>query len=992
MEKRIMTVAAGILLSAGVAMAQSHVSGKVTSAEDGEPVVGATVKVVGQKHSGTVTDIDGNFSLNVPEGAKLEISYIGMEPTTVKASQRMTIVLKGNSKDLDEVVVVGYGSGRKISSLTGSIATVNSDKLKNAPSASVLDNLQGQVAGLNVLSSSGEAGDNAVSMTLHGVGSLGASSTPLYVVDGIPTTSRTVMAMNPNDIKSVSVLKDASATSIYGSRAANGVIYVTTKNGGYNQKATITYRTQVGWNTLANKGFYEDFMSGDELYNFWLNANLATAEQLKTRYDDKGYRENTKWYEIFQQFDTPQTQNDLSIQGGGERTSYNISASQFHQKGTTIGNYYDRYTFRTNLDARPKTWLRTGVNVNLSYDKTRRNANWGNSSSVSNYTSGGLSFILNPLYPHIDPETGEEFQLYPSGHWNPQYTAANSMSITSRYFLNGNAYIELEPVKNLKIRSRVGTDIIFTRGNGKSLPSYIPNAGSGSRSKSSAYQYTHTITNTIEYAFDINRDHHITVLAGQEGTDANYDYFTASSSGQTVDGLLNLQDGKQSTYSMSEDATQSRFLSFFGRADYSYANRYFLDLTVRNDASSRFGRDNRNATFWAVGAMWKIKNEEFMKPYSWVNSLDFKVSYGTQGNASIGDYSALGLVGTTTKFNNGLSLVYSQPANPNLTWEKQKLLTVGVSGRLWNRFDFDLSYYVRKTSNMLMDVPYPYTTGFSSVLSNVGELTNKGIDIKLGVDILRGKDWYVNFHTTFNYNSMKVTELFDGRQRWEIANTMVAYVVGSPVMYYLPLYAGVNPKNGAPMWYKAGDDADKTTKGETTEDFDEAALTQNSGKKRYAPFNGGFGLSAGWKGLSLQADFSYVLGKYLVNNDAYFYNNPNVVGISYNQKHGVEDCWSEDNKTAKYPKWSDDHVLQFDSHLLENASFLRLKNLQIGYSLPKSVLNWQNVLSAVKVTFTGRNLFTVTNYGGVDPEVNTNLTYGRIGNSKQYLFGLEVTF
>ena len=291
-----------------------------------------------------------------------------------------------------------------------------------------------------------------------------------------------------------------------------------------------------------------------------------------------------------------------------------------------------------------------------------------------------------------------------------------------------------------------------------------------------------------------------------------------------------------------------------------------------------------------------------------------------------------------------------------------------------------------------MDVPYPYTTGFPSVLSNVGELQNSGVDVKLGVDIVRTKDFFVNFSTNFNYNSMKITELFDGRNRWEIANTMVAYVVGSPVMYYLPLYAGVDPTDGAPMWYKAGDDPDVTTKGETTKDFSEAALTQNSGKKRFAPFNGGFSLNAGWKGLTLQADFSYVLGKYMVNNDAYFYNNPNVVGTSYNQKKGTEDCWSEENPNAKFPKWDEGYTLQFDDHLLENASFLRLKNFQVGYNLPKSILNWQNVVNDVKLTFTGRNLFTITNYGGIDPEVNSNLTYGITGNSKQYLFGLEISF
>ena len=336
MVKRLAMFVVGLVLSASAAMAQKQISGTVISSEDNEPVIGASIKVVGTS-TGTVTDINGHFDLNVSNNdVRLTFSYIGMISKTLKASENMKVVLDPENKTLDDVVVIGYGSARKIGTITGNIATVNSDKLKNTPSTSVIDNLQGQVAGLSVLSSSGEAGDNSLSVNLHGIGSLGASSTPLYVIDGIPSSSRTIMAMNPNDIKTVSVLKDASATSIYGSRAANGVIYITTKNGGYNSKAQITFSTQYGWSTLANKSFYEDMMSGDELYDFWLKSGLATEAQLKTKYDDNGYRANTKWYEIYQQFNNPQTQNNLSIQGGSDKISYMISASQFHQRGTAV--------------------------------------------------------------------------------------------------------------------------------------------------------------------------------------------------------------------------------------------------------------------------------------------------------------------------------------------------------------------------------------------------------------------------------------------------------------------------------------------------------------------------------------------------------------------------------------------------------------------------------------------------------------------------------
>ena len=995
MEKRLTMLMCSLFLLLGGALAQTKVSGTVYSQEDGQPIIGAAVKVIGTQ-TGVLTDVNGKFSVSLPKGKNaLQISYLGYESKDVIAKNGMRIFLASDARVIDDVVVVGYGSGRKVGTVVGSVTTVHAEKLNNAPSASALDALQGQVAGLNVLTSSGESGDNAVSMNIHGIGSLGASSTPLYVIDGIPSNSRTIMAMNPNDIESVTVLKDASATSIYGSRAANGVVYVTTKTGKFNTDAKVTFRTQYGRNTLANKGFYENMMSASELKQFWLDAFGdwgVTESYLKQRFDDRGYTADTKWYEVLQNWSAVQTQNDLSIEGGSEKVKYMLGASQFHQDGTTIGNYYDRYTARANIDARPKDWLKVGVNVNLSHDKRQRNSNWGNSSSGNaNYLAGGLSMLQNPLYPQFD-ENGEEYNRYPGNNlWNPVYYMETHPDEYLRYGLIGNAYVEITPIKNLKIMSRLGTDMYFIRNNWMTLPSFPGANGSGTKGKSTDYEYSNTITNTIEYKFSITDDHNFTVLAGMEGVDNNYDYFYARSQGQDDDRLMNLQNGTQSTYAMSESATRSKFLSFFGRLEYSLMDKYFFDASIRNDACSRFGANNRNATFWSAGAMWKLGKEDFLKDVKAINDLNFKVSYGTQGNASIGDYAAIGRIGTLSKYDDAATWAYTSPGNPNLTWETQKLLTIGVNGRLFNFVDFDISYYVRKTSDMLMDVPYPYTSGFEEITTNVGTLKNSGIDIELNFNILKGKDYYLNFRTIFNYNSQKITELFQGRDRWEIANTGVAYVVGNPVMFYYPVYAGVDPADGAPMWYVPGDNIDENHEVETTKEFDEERLTQNTGKKRYAPVNGGFSISGGWKGISLSADFSYVLGKYLINNDAYFYENPGSF-LFYNTSKDCADYWTPENPNAKFPSWTNEYIMQFDTHLLENASFMRLKNLQIGYDFPKKLLGFQNVVKGLKITLTGRNLWTVTSYGGIDPEVNSNLTLGKVGNSKQYLFGAEITF
>jgi len=997
MSKKFFSLVLCLLLSAGMAFAQTlRVSGVVTDSSTGEPVPGATVLVEGTL-TGAASDADGKYSISVASNANLVYSAVGYVSKTVAVNGKSTINvnLDVDNTLLEDAVVVGYGSARKVSSLVGSVSTVKSDIVKNAPSSSALDQLQGQVAGLSVLSYSGVAGDNAVSMQLHGVGSLTASSTPLYIVDGVPSSSRAIMAMNPNDIESISVLKDASATSIYGSRAANGVVYISTKSGSYNSKATVTVRSQYGVSTLASLNLYKNMMSSDELKEFWVRSGIHSQAYIDKTYTNAGWTANTQWYKYMMHLNTPQYQNDVTIEGGGAKVAYLMTASQFHQEGFTPGNFYDRYTVRSNVQAHPTNWLKSGINISMSYDETQQNPNWGSAANgMSNYTSGGLSYLLIPMYPAVD-EDGNVYEVRFPGQnrVTPDYYMKYHVDQYDRIGGNGNVFVEIEPIRNLKWVTRAGIDGYIRLNNWQTYPTYTntisgtPNAG-----KSTAYNYSSTITNTLEYSWNINHKHEFSVLAGQEGVANFYDYFYAQSSGQTDDRQMMLQHGTTESRAMSESHSESKFLSFFGHADYSYDGRYIIDATIRNDAVSRFGSDMRNAQFWSAGFMWKIKREAFMQNVDWINDLNLKVSYGTQGNAAIGDYTAIGTVSNSGYYAGTSARYVSNPANPQLTWEQQGLFTVALTGRAFNKLDFDLEFYDRRTTNMLMDVPQPYTAGFTGVTQNVGGLQNTGVDITLGYDFLRGRDYYLRASTTFSYNANKITELFDGRQRWEIANTMVAYVVGKPIAFYLPLYAGVDPADGQPMWYVPGEDKDVTTMEETTKVFDEDALTQNSGKSRYAPINGGFSLSGGWKGLSLQADFSYVLNKYLVSNDGYFYGNPANFS-TMNTHKAMNDFWTPDNTDAEYPDWSSGAVMQFDSHLLENASFLRLKNLLVGYSLPEKALAWSNnVLKGVKVTFTGRNLLTFTNYSGIDPEINSNLTYGVGGNSKQYLVGLELTF
>lgn len=994
--KLILTTLA-VFAVAFMATAQNiTVSGTVVD-QDGQPVIAAAVQVEGT-NSGTVTDASGAYSISASAKGKLIFSALGYETVTIAINSKKTVnaVLNEDSKYLDEVVVVGYGSAKKVGSIVGSVTTVKAEAIKNTPTQSALDKLQGQVAGLSVMTTGGVAGDNSVSMTLHGTASLSAGSQPLYIIDGIPSSAKSIMGMNPNDIASISVLKDASATSIYGAQAANGVVYITTKSGTYNSDATVTIRGQYGVSTLADWSQYTNMMSGPELADFWLRSGLMTPDAFKKNYVDKGYTHDTKWYKYFQNEWTHQNQTEVTIEGGSKNLAYMAGFSQYHQQGTSIGNYYDRYTLSSNIQGHPKSWLKFGLKMNLYITERQQNGNWDDSSQSqdNNYVSGMISEIWNPLYPATD-ENGEVFTgNFPMGGYNQHEYYKYNKDIYRDYGLMGSAFVNIELIKNLFLQSRIGTDSYIELNDWTYLPSYYQNKGKGTRGRSSALYYKNTITNTIEYKLNLKDLHEFNILLGQEGIDYSGDYFYASARELTDDRLMMLQNGSTETRKISESYSAYRFLSFFGHADYSFANKYIIDVTLRNDASSRFGSNNRNALFWAVGGMWKIKKESFLKNVNWIDNLNLKVSYGTQGNAAFSsNYAHLGLIGSSSAYNGSTGKVLSQPANPDLTWEQQALFTVGVNGRMFNRFDFNIEYYHRKTSNMLMSVPFPYTAGFTSMYSNVGGMLNQGVDITLGVDILQGRDYYLRFDTTFGYNKEQITELFNGEKRWTIANSGVAYVVGNSINYYEPIYAGIDPADGKMMWYLPGEDIDVTTMDptRTTKVFDSKALEQNTGRPVNAPVYGGFSLSGSWKGLSCRADFSYVIGKYLINWNGFFDANPNLVGTSYNQRKDVTDFWTPYNTDAKYPNWATGVTMESDTHLLEDASFLRLKSLQIGYSI-KQFLGWQKAFSDIRVNFTGRNLLTFTNFSGIDPEVDSNLSVGIPGNTKQFLFGFELTF
>ena len=971
MKRKFMLLLTCLFIGIGLVTAQvTKVTGTVISEEDGLPVVGASILVKGTA-VGTVTDMDGKFQLpNVPSSAKtLVISFIGMQSQELPIKQTMNVILKPDTETLEEVVVLGYGSGKKIGSIVGSVAKVNSEKLSAKPVANAMDALQGQVSGLQVYTSSGEPGSSSSSY-IRGVGSLTADNEPLYVLDGTPVSSSVMVMMNPNDFESVTVLKDASATSIYGSRAANGVIYITTKRGKIGEKAVITASGNYGTARLARR--VSNPMNSTELLNYQLSHGIIKQETYD-KYINSGI--DTNWEDYFFKDDAPTYQANLSIQGGSNKTMYYVSGSYYFQDGITPRSEYNRYTFRSNLESRPTDWLRFGANFGATYDEQQ----------TSLFTYQGSNNLNGGIFGNPYGEDGSKLDVIPGlNRYSPYYLSDKQPSSSNTAQLDGTAFIQLNPIEGLTIRSQFGIEAYDFRQTSKRLASH-PNATQGGYTYEAFRRNAKlTITNTAEYNFKIKDIHDFTILIGQEGIKNDYQRFGSETTGQSDDRLSMLEAGTAATLLGADenDLYTYQFLSFFGRINYALNDKYFADFSIRNDASSRFGKDNRNAIFMSGGLMWNMKKESFLEDVNFLSDLKLKASIGTTGNSSIGNYDHLALVGTNL-YNAQGGWKINTPGNGDLGWEKQTLANIGIEASFWNKYRIELTYYNKKTSNMLMDVPVPYTSGFSSITQNVGSMTNSGVEIAVSLDLLKTKDWFVGFNMNYAYNKNKITELFYGYDEWAMPNYLVSYNVGEPVQYYMAEWAGVDPADGQQMWYIPGTD------GETTKEYDEERLQQATGKKRYAPHNGGFGLNVSWKGLSLNADFAWVLGKYMVNNDYYFAANPyNFAG--YNQSKDVLNEWKEPGDITDIPAYG--NVMQFDTHLLENASFLRLKNISLSYTLPKNWLLPTKVIQGVRIMATARNLFTITNYKGADPELDTNLTYGAYPNTKQFTIGAELTF
>lgn len=978
-----------LLFVASSAMAQNRtITGTVTSKEDGLPLPGVSVKVKGAS-IGASTGANGRFSLSVPASATvLEFSSLGFlsQTANIGSGNTINVSLETDAKALTEVVVTGYGTGRPVGTIVGSVATVSSRVVDSKPTANAFDALQGQVAGLQLFSSSGEP-SVASSLRLHGVGSLGASNTPLVLLDGAQVDPNVIVSLNPNDFESISVLKDASATSIYGARAANGVIYITTKKGRVGQP-TMSIQQQYSESSIAYDKFFKNVMNTAELAAFQVKQGVRT--QAATDALLAQYPNDFKWYDYYHKNGAPTYQTDFNISGGANKTTYYISGSYLNAEGIRYRSAYDRYTIRANVNTEISSYLKAGLILSGGTDNRQLNG-WG-----SNSTNGGLALLAQPWFSPYKADGSEYYgeTIAGLGRYAPNYLADMMPDDYNRLQFNPSAYLTLTPIAGLTLKTQGGMDGTIERNTWGTRPVYAGSPGNGSLDESYSRNIIKTWTNTAEYKFNFGQNN-FTALAGHEYVDGTNNSFSAGTAASPFNEMWLLQNGNATNRRVSSGKSEYAFNSFFGRLEYNFKNRYYLDGSIREDKSSRFGSERQSATFWSIGGMWRMKEESFLKDVSWLDDMSLRASHGTSGNSAIGNYEHLQTAAATTNYTNNPALAINQAGNAELGWEKQTKTTVGLTTGFFNRVRLTVEYYFRKTTDQLINVPQPFTTGWANIRYNIGTIQNSGFDVTLDVDAYKNNTAkaFVTPYFNANFNKNKITELFQGKQTYIIPNTGVLWAVGQPVSFSYPIWAGVNAANGAPQWYlpNSGEAIANPRKDPSaiTNNFS-TALEQNTGIERYPWLNGGFGFRSGYKGLYMDVDFSFSLGKYLINNDRYFFENPTQFP-GFNQSPTVLDYWTPQNTDARFPSLSNQFT-QFDSRLIENASFLRLKAVQIGWNLPESILKSVKVVKGARIFLVGRNILTVTDYTGPDPEVDSNLALGTNPNTRQFGMGLQLRF
>ncbi|MBE6229013.1 MAG: TonB-dependent receptor [Bacteroidales bacterium] len=984
-----------VLLAAVTGYAQDiQVKGVVSDATTGETIPFASIQVKGTTKVVT-TDLDGAYTITVPADATLIVSFVGYANAEVPVNGRsiVNIAMEQDSEQLDDVLVVAYGTVSK-EAKTGSVTTVRTESIGDAPVASVEKMLAGKMAGVQISSYSGQPGA-PTTVRIRGISSIGAGSDPLWVVDGVPimTNDQNVMSnvgagsgttmssINPNDIESITVLKDAAAASIYGSRAANGVILVTTKSGKQG-KASFTARAKVGVTQLSNDKNFRP-ATPEQTINFHrdmlTNAGYNPDELRPLSMLDL---EMTDWMDHFTRIGRMQ-EYEVNAMGGNDKGTFYTSLAYHDETGIYYGVDYKRFTARINADYKLLKNLKAGVSVNAGYS----DQNSGQMGRLF-YSNGAYAmWNLLPWEKPYDEDGNHNVDLPNNSDTNPRANAEYDEYNDKSYRFQGQMFLEYKPIKQITIKTNNSAEMSLV--NSRQYWAPETNQGETTLWMYRSEEYRLLTSNTVSYDDIFADKHSVRVMVGQEAQYDGYNYLGGKSP-QVDPAIPYPNTGSAATDEVYYGESEETLLSFFGTADYNYESKYYAQASVRYDGSSLFGADTKWGLFWSASASWNLHNENWLKSVDWLNTLKVRASYGVNGNNNIGRYRAYGLY-ATSPYNGITGMLPSSSANPKLSWEKNKTWNVGIDFAFFDRFNGSIDFYKRNTEDMLLNKQIPQTSGFSSNLMNIGAIENKGVEIMLEGDIMRTEDitWTAGFNISFNRS--KVVDLADSEfltatDPRSTESSPVRIVPGkSMYTFYVRDWYGVNPSNGEGLFYA-----------------EDGSLTNDRNKARYIYAGspepkalGGFNTQFSWKGLSLSAFFEYTIGNKVMNTNIYGWYDDDI-NVPVNNL--ALDYWKKPGDNATYPKpvygSSSVYYAGYSTRFIQDGSYLRIKDVTLSYTLPQNITKKAG-MNNVKVYVSAINPYTFHDVDGVfDPELGS-LGYdygGGYSMVKSFIGGLEITF
>ena len=1025
MEKRLTMFFAALFLMIGTALAQTKVNGTVISQDDNEPVIGASVLVVGTQ-VGTVTDANGQFSLTVPAGkSTLRITYVGMEPIEVSARPNMRILLTSDQKALDEVIVVAYGTQKK-ASFTGAASTIKSDKIEKLQVSNLSNAFEGQVAGVQSFSSSGTPGSGST-ILIRGIGSISGTQTPLIVVDGVPYEG-SLNSIPTQDIENITILKDAAANSMYGARGANGVIMVTTK-GSKTGRAKVNFEARWGFNTRGVKN-YDIISDAGEYYEMmyeayrnslidemgWAEASNYAAENLigkVLKYNKfKGIADNAiidpatgrlnplaktyKWGDDWQKdpFENGfRHEYNANISGGSESTKAYLSLGYLGDDGYVVGSGFKRYNARLKVDHQINKNIRLGGNIFYSHTDQRTFGLTGNYAQNIFLTAQTIAPIYSIyLYdeegnPVLD-ENGD--RVYDYGDITGRPTSVNSNSIaqaklnnnqTEKDNLSTRGYFEWTFLKDFKFTANVAYDLFNTYGGEKKTQRYA----------------AINLNQLLDWNHQFG-DHSVHVLLGHETKKDKSKYMyghMTNFADPTNPEFANATVYQELTSYTSEYALEG----YFAKGEYNYLDRYYFTTSIRRDGSSRFHKDKRWGTFWSIGGSWRLKEEPWLKNVNWLSALKLKASYGTQGNDNVGYAHNYTDLYNVDRVDGSAALSKVNRGNPDLTWEKSKNFNVGFEAGFWNRLNVSFDFFVKKTSDMLYASPLAPSEGKpSTIYRNEMDMKNTGFEIEINGDIIKTKNvrWNAALNLTHYKNQLtrlpvsKPAELYpDGYQ----AGDYWRKIGGSLYDWYLYEYAGVDPTNGLPQYNKYVTDEDGNETIEKVNTITEATQRQ-TGKSAIPDLTGGLSTTVEAYGFDLSIQTAFQFGGYVFDS---FYNSLMSSGsLGSNFHKDMFNRWTPNHTETNIPRLfymgSNEGISGNSDFYLTKASYFSLKNITLGYTIPKKITSKWGIEN-LRVYIVGDNIWLKSKRRGLDPRQSINGTTSSVYSAlSSYSFGINLSF